>query len=71
MTLGVVLGLWIAGVFVQGSTNELVSYLDFRQHFQSTFMTGVLDIRDVIYYVSLTAAALVIGSVSVESRRWR
>jgi ABC-2 type transport system permease protein len=71
VTLVVVLGLWIIGVFVQGSTNELVTYLDFRQHYQSTFMTGVLDIRDVVYYLSLTAAALFIGSVSVESRRWR
>jgi hypothetical protein len=31
----------------------------------------LLDLSDAVYYVSLTALALLLGSQVVEARRWR
>jgi len=39
-------------------------------HFEN-ISKGILDSRDVIYYVSLAAAALVLAQQSLESRKWR
>lgn len=76
-TLGIFMGLWLIGLPAQamGSTGsfgaQLLAYLDFGDHFYNTFYRGVIDLRDIIYYLSLTALALFLGSVSVETRRWR
>lgn len=73
-TLGVFLGLWLLGLPTQAMGamgSDLVRYLDFSEHFYSTFYRGIIDLSDIIYYLSMTALALLIGSVSVETRRWR
>jgi len=73
-TLGVFLILWLVNLPSQamGSTGgNLLSYLDFSEHFFSTLYLGVIDLRDVVYYLSLTALSLFLGSVIVETRRWR
>lgn len=72
-TFAVMVLLWIIGSPAQSSPvgNELLMYLDFRNHYNPTFLVGIVDIRDVIYYVSLTALSLFLGSVFVETRRWR
>ncbi len=49
----------------------LFRYLDFGDHFYNSLFIGIIDLCDVIYYVSLTVLALFLGSLSVESRRWR
>ncbi len=72
-TFAIMILLWIIGAPAQSAPAgaELLSYLDFRSHFNPTFLVGVIDIRDVVYYLSLTALSLFIGSVFVEARRWR
>jgi ABC-2 type transport system permease protein len=50
---------------------ELLRYLDISEHFFNTFYQGIIDLSDVIYFLSLTALALFLGSVSIETRRWR
>jgi ABC-2 type transport system permease protein len=73
-TLGVVLLLWFVSMPAEaaGATGaELIRYLDFSQHFYSTLMRGILDIRDITYYLSVTALALFAGTILVETRRWR
>jgi ABC-2 type transport system permease protein len=75
-TMGAVIFLWwIIGVIVQvasalGAGPEWLSYLDYSGHFYDNFLRGVLDMRDVIYYLSITVLALFFGTVSVETRRW-
>jgi hypothetical protein len=32
---------------------------------------GVIDSRDVIYYLSIIAVSLVVATVSLESRKWK
>ena len=73
-TLGVLLVLWLISLPAQAvgaSGGALLSYLDLSEHFYSTLYVGVIDVKDVVYYLSLTVLALFIGSVVVETRRWR
>ncbi len=73
-TWAIFLTLWILGFPAQNSTGwvaEVLRYLDFDDHYFGTFFRGILDLRDIIYYASITALGLFLGSVSVESRRWR
>jgi ABC-2 type transport system permease protein len=73
-TLGVLLLLWLIGTPAQaagGAGGSLLTYLDFGEHFYRTFYVGVIDLSDVVYYLSLTALSLFIGSIAVETRRWR
>ncbi|GAB4579654.1 MAG: ABC transporter permease [Anaerolineales bacterium] len=73
LTLAIFLFLWIIGSFAQVSPagSEVISYLDLRSHYTETFLMGVVDIRDIVYYVSLTVLSLFLGSVFTEARRWR
>ncbi|HVN54271.1 MAG TPA: ABC transporter permease [Anaerolineaceae bacterium] len=73
-TLGVLLILWLLSFPVQASGGvggDLLSYLDMQGHLYNTFMQGIVELKDVIYYISITILALFIGSMSVETRRWR
>ncbi len=73
-TLGVYLVLWLIGTPAQamgGAGSELLSYLDFGEHFYTTFFQGVIDLSGIVYYLSVTALALFLGTISIEIRRWR
>jgi len=73
-TLLVFMVLWLISLPSQvlgAGGGELLRYLDFSEHFYNTFYIGVIDLSDVVYFLSLTALALFLGSVSVETRRWR
>lgn len=71
--LGVLLIFWMIGFPAQalGSSGGLLNYLDMSGHFYNTFFEGIIELRDVIYYLSATGLALFLGSLSVETRRWR
>ncbi|MCI0521472.1 MAG: ABC transporter permease [Chloroflexi bacterium] len=73
-TLGVYLLLWLISMPSQAMGamgNEFLQYLDISEHFYNTFYRGVIDLSDAVYYLSLTALSLFLGSLSVEMRRWR
>lgn len=73
-TLGVLLVLWMIGYpSMAGGSLEtsLLSYLDISEHFYPTFYRGIIDLKDIVYFISVIALALFLGSISVESRRWR
>jgi ABC-2 type transport system permease protein len=74
ITLVIFLVLWMISYPAQamGSTGgDLLRALDMSEHFYNTFYTGILDLKDIIYYLSVTLLGLVIGTMSVESKRWR
>ena len=73
VTLGVVIVLWwIFGIISQvGGGNPVVSFLDLASHFYNDLMQGVISLRGVVYALCLTAGFLTLGTVSVETRRWR
>jgi ABC-2 type transport system permease protein len=74
-SLGVTLLLWwLIGFFANFSTSrfaEVLRYLDFNGHFSATMVRGILDLKDVVFFVSITALGLIVGAVSLEMRRWR
>ena len=73
--LGVVgcVSLWLLDILsaVFGQTiGDVISYLTPSGHYY-TFLDGVIDTRDVVYYVSATFVFLFLASRVLESRRWR
>lgn len=72
-TLGILLLLWMISYPAQalGSTGgELLRYLDLSEHLYNTFYQGIIEMQDVVYYISVTGLALFLGSISVQVRRW-
>jgi gliding motility-associated transport system permease protein len=66
--------LWVIGTpanTMTGTGADILRYLSISDHFYNTFLTGVIDLKDVTYYLSMTALGLFLGTVSVETRRWR
>lgn len=73
-TLGVFLLFWLIGIPSQASGGggaAFLTYLDIRGHIYNNLFRGVIDLSDVVYFISLTTLALFFGSVSIETRRWR
>ena len=65
--------LWVldwVSAFEQSTFNEVVSYLSVVSHFES-FARGVIDSKDVVYYVSMIVLGLFLTARSMESMRWR
>lgn len=48
---------------------SVLQWLSFDQHFQS-MARGVIDLRDVVYFFSMTVFALALAFRALESRRW-
>ncbi len=48
----------------------IFSYLGLGAHY-SSILRGVLDSRDIIYYLSVIAFFLYLSTLAVESRKWR
>jgi ABC-2 type transport system permease protein len=74
-TMGLLFVLLLIGdssqVMGAAGANSLLAYLDIDSHFYGSFMAGVIELKDVVYYLSVTALSLFIGSAVVEMRRWR
>jgi ABC-2 type transport system permease protein len=74
-TFGViVLFWWIMGILAQVGTGPLPTlfgYLDMASHYYDYMYQGVLQLSSIVFYLSITAISLVLGTVSVETRRWR
>lgn len=74
LTIGVIIVFWIIGTAAQsmtGTGGDLLRYLSLSDHFYNTFLTGVIGLKDIVYYLSLTALGLFLGTVTTETRRWR
>jgi ABC-type transport system involved in multi-copper enzyme maturation, permease component len=56
--------------FVPESLRPVLSYLSVESHFEA-ISRGVIDSRDIIYYLSVMVVSLVIATVSLESRKWK
>ena len=72
-TLGLFIFLWwLVGFPAQYVTagSSLFSYLDMKAHFYNSMNTGVMNLSDLAYYLSLIALGLFTGTSAVEVRRW-
>src|SRR5450631_2028143 len=56
--------------FLPQSLQKLVAFLSIDGHFEN-IGRGVIDSRDVIYYLSVMTVSLLIATLSLESRRWK
>jgi len=56
--------------FVPESLQPIISFLSIDGHFEN-FSRGVVDLRDVIYYLSVIGVCLLIATTSLESRKWK
>jgi len=65
--------LWVldwASSFETSAWARVVSYMSVLQHFDS-FSKGVLDMKDVVFYLSVIFVGLFLTARSLESLRWR
>jgi ABC-2 type transport system permease protein len=65
--------LWLSdnlGQFLGGTVGSIVSYTSVINHFQS-FPQGVIQSNDVIYYLTLVLAGIVLSTLALQSRRYR
>ena len=72
-TFAVCLLLWVldwATSFEPSTTSKVISYLSVVQHFEN-FSKGVLDLKDVVFYISFIFFGLFLTARSMESLRWR
>lgn len=73
VSLGFVLLIWLvrpSSDATGGLWSEILTYLNYIDHYIN-FFRGIIDLSDVVYYLSITAFSLLIGAVSLEVRRWR
>jgi ABC-2 type transport system permease protein len=56
--------------FLPQALQKLVAFLSIDGHFEN-IGRGVVDSRDVIYYLSVMTVCLLIATLSLESRRWK
>jgi ABC-2 type transport system permease protein len=73
ITFGVLLIFWVLGWSadaVGGPWGKVLSDLSILEHYD-TFAKGILDTKDVIYYVNFTIVALFLTLRSLEARRWK
>jgi ABC-2 type transport system permease protein len=72
--MALLLLLWVISYPVQSGTGavaEVIKHLDFSNHFYNNFVRGVVDLSDVVYFVTVIVFFLFLAARVVESRRWR
>lgn len=73
VTFFVCLLLWLLSWFTAFDSTipaQIVNYISIVTHFEN-FSKGVLDFKDVVFYLSMIFFSLFITSRSLESLRWR
>lgn len=73
ISFGGLLMLWLIDMgaqFIDPPVSEVLRYLSLANHFPD-FNRGIVDTRDLIYYLSLTILFLFAATRVLESRRWR
>jgi len=72
-TFGILLSFWVVGwgaEFAGGTLRSVFQYLSIGDHLDG-FTRGLIDTKDLVYYLSVTALALFLTLRSLESKRWR
>jgi ABC-2 type transport system permease protein len=73
VTLGLFVFLWwLVGIPAQvlPAGGDLFGYLDMKAHFNNSMNIGVINLADLVYYLSLISLGLFTGTAAVEARRW-
>jgi ABC-2 type transport system permease protein len=73
LTFCLLLGIWTLGWADEptaGPVMKVVAYLGVTTHMED-MVKGVLDLKDVLFYLSFIAFGLFLAQQSVQSQRWR
>jgi ABC-2 type transport system permease protein len=73
LTFGLLLGFWILGWMEDpsaGTVTRVFAYLGLLTHLEA-LMNGVLELKDIVFYLTFTALGLFLAHQSMESQRWR
>ena len=73
LTFGLFLMLWIAdwvGAYSSSTVGQVANYISLTTHIEN-FAKGVIDLRDVVYYLSVIFLGVFLTQRSLESLRWR
>jgi ABC-2 type transport system permease protein len=72
VSLIVLLTLWMATIFTvgaEGPLRELATAVSASEHLAS-FLQGRIELKDVVYYLSIAALGLVLSDRVLEGQRW-
>ena len=73
LSFAISFALYLFGKILQvvpGPLQPIVAFLSTDSHFEN-ISRGVIDTRDVLYYLSVMVVSLVIATVALESRKWK
>jgi len=73
VAFGICFALFLLGKvlpFIPEKIQPLVAFLSTDTHFENV-SRGVIDSRDVVYYLSVIVVTLLIATTSLESRKWK
>lgn len=73
ISFSTILLIWVLSWIGEGAGPEwkgILSYLSFFSHFQN-LLKGVLDTKDLVYYLSFTFTGLYLAYTVSEFRKWR
>ena len=73
ISFGAILMFWLIGwaeAFAGPSLGKVLSHISLLEHFEN-FSKGVIDTRDIIYYINFNILFLFMTMRSLESKRWR
>lgn len=73
ISFGLLLIFWVIGWsanFTSGATGNVLTYLSIIEHMDD-FQKGVIDTKDVVFYLSFMFFSLFLTLTVLESRRWR
>lgn len=73
LTFGVFLMLWVAdwvSAYSSTKVGQVANYIALTTHLEN-FAKGVIDLRDVVYYLSVIFLGVFLTQRSLESLRWR
>jgi ABC-2 type transport system permease protein len=69
ISFGILLVFWILGASSDADSSVL-GYLSIINHFDN-FTKGVIEVKDVVYYLSFSLFGLFLTQVTLDSERWR
>ena len=73
ISFGAILMFWLIGwgeAFAGPSLGKVLSHISLLEHFEN-FSKGVIDTRDIVYYINFNILFLFMSMRSLESKRWR
>jgi ABC-2 type transport system permease protein len=74
LSFGIILGLWVLGalstIFGDSTMGSILSYISFTEHYER-LIRGLLNIKDLVYYISGIALMWFAAHQAIDAYRWK